>query len=204
MRSFFIVAAAFLAPSIADAFQGPGMSRTASRGAWRPSEAAANSPRHHVAVVRKALSSHSHREEEGVDIPKPAQGRVGADARSHGALAGGAAFALAVAAAAAEPALAAAPGWVAPTRLALDPALLYFEFAFVCRIVLSWYPQTDLNKAPQNLVAWPTEPLLRPTRQVVPPAFGVDVSPIVWVMICSFLREILLGQQGLLTLLSNK
>lgn len=39
-----------------------------------------------------------------------------------------------------ETAMAAAPGWVGPVKLVLDPILLYFEFAFVARIVLSWYP----------------------------------------------------------------
>ncbi|CAM9395361.1 unnamed protein product, partial [Ectocarpus sp. 4 AP-2014] len=97
-----------------------------------------------------------------------------------------------------------APAWVGPTKLVLDPILLYFEFAFVARIVLSWYPKLDLNSAPQNLVAWPTEPILRPTRAIIPPAFGVDISPIVWVMICSLVHEILLGQQGILNLMSNK
>lgn len=101
-------------------------------------------------------------------------------------------------------AAAAAPEWVGPTKLVLDPLLLFFEFAFVARIILSWYPALDLNSAPQNLVAWPTEPILKPTRAVVPPAFGVDISPIVWVMICTFLHEILLGQQGILNLISNK
>lgn len=38
------------------------------------------------------------------------------------------------------PAAAVAPGWVWPTKLILDTLLLYFEFAFVARIVLSWYP----------------------------------------------------------------
>lgn len=33
---------------------------------------------------------------------------------------------------------------------------------------------------------------------------GVDVSPIVWVALLSFLNEILLGKQGLLLLLSQK
>lgn len=31
--------------------------------------------------------------------------------------------------------------------------------------------------------------------QVVPPAFGVDISPIVWVAFLSFLKEILTSQQ---------
>lgn len=34
-----------------------------------------------------------------------------------------------------------APAWVGPTKLVLDPILLYFEVAFVARIILSWYPK---------------------------------------------------------------
>ena len=70
---------------------------------------------------------------------------------------------------------------------------------FIFRIILTWYPQVDLNKLPFNLVAWPTEPFLVPTRKVVPPLGGVDITPIIWVGILSLLREMLLGQQGLLT-----
>ncbi|NET31153.1 MAG: YggT family protein [Cyanothece sp. SIO1E1] len=74
---------------------------------------------------------------------------------------------------------------------------------FIFRIVLTWYPQVDLNQLPYNLVAWPTEPLLIPTRKLVPPIGGVDIAPIIWVAILSLLREILLGQQGLLTMISR-
>lgn len=49
-------------------------------------------------------------------------------------------------------------------------------------------------------MAWPTESLLRSIRNVVPPAFGVDITPIVWLGIFTFVHEILLGQQGLLTM----
>lgn len=72
---------------------------------------------------------------------------------------------------------------------------------FIFRIVLTWYPQVDLNRFPFNLVAWPTEPMLVPLRKLVPPIGGVDITPIIWVGIFSLLREILLGQQGLLTML---
>ena len=74
---------------------------------------------------------------------------------------------------------------------------------FIIRIVLTWYPQIDLNSLPWNLIAWPTEPFLVVTRKVVPPLGGVDISPIIWVAICSFLREILIGQQGLLTMIAR-
>nr|WP_255524832.1 YggT family protein [Nodosilinea sp. FACHB-13] len=72
---------------------------------------------------------------------------------------------------------------------------------FIFRIVLTWYPQADLSKLPFSLIAWPTEPLLVPMRKLVPPIGGVDIAPVVWVGIVTLLREILVGQQGLLRML---
>ena len=57
---------------------------------------------------------------------------------------------------------------------------------------------------PFKAIIWPTEPLLVPVRSLVPPAFGVDISAIVWIMLLSFLREILTGPQGILTLIENQ
>ena len=74
---------------------------------------------------------------------------------------------------------------------------------FIFRIVLTWYPQAELGRLPFSLVAFPTEPFLAPTRKLVPPIGGVDISPIIWVGIFSLLREVLLGQQGLLTLMMH-
>ncbi|WP_315786039.1 YggT family protein [Fischerella sp. JS2] len=74
---------------------------------------------------------------------------------------------------------------------------------FIFRIVLTWYPQVNLNRLPFNLVAWPTEPFLIPMRKLVPPIGGVDITPIIWVGIFSLLRELLLGQQGLLIMMSR-
>ncbi|MGB5963415.1 MAG: YggT family protein [Coleofasciculaceae cyanobacterium] len=75
-------------------------------------------------------------------------------------------------------------------------------FLFIFRIVLTWYPQVDLNRLPFNLIAWPTEPFLIPVRKIVPPIGGVDISPIILVGVFSLLREILLGQQGLISMIS--
>ncbi len=73
-------------------------------------------------------------------------------------------------------------------------------FLFIIRIVLTWYPQVEGDRFPFNLVTIPTEPFLKPTRKVVPPIGGVDISPIIWVGIISLIREVLLGQQGLITM----
>jgi YggT family protein len=86
--------------------------------------------------------------------------------------------------------------------LSLGIVLGLMTFLFIFRIVLTWYPQLDLNRFPFNIVAWPTEPFLIPLRKIVPPIGGVDITPIIWVGIFSLVRELLIGQQGLLTLLS--
>jgi len=74
---------------------------------------------------------------------------------------------------------------------------------FIVRIVLTWYPQVDAQKLPFSLAVIPTEPILKITRAVVPPIGGVDISPIIWVGLISLLREVLLGQQGLITMSLN-
>ena len=86
----------------------------------------------------------------------------------------------------------------------LGPTFALFTVLFLFRVVLSWFPKYDLNEFPYNLVAWPTEPILKGTRAVIPPVAGVDIAPLVWVAITSFFSEILLGPQGLLTLLQKK
>ena len=83
----------------------------------------------------------------------------------------------------------------------LGPFLAVMTLLFICRIVLSWYPQFELTRFPFSLVAIPTEPFLAPVRKLVPPLGGVDISPIIWIGIFSLLRELLLGQQGLLRMM---
>ena len=84
--------------------------------------------------------------------------------------------------------------------VSLSLILGLMTFLFIFRIVLTWYPQADLNSFPFNIVAWPTEPFLAPVRKIVAPIGGVDITPIIWVGICTLAREILLGQQGLITM----
>lgn len=74
---------------------------------------------------------------------------------------------------------------------------------FIFRIVLTWYPQVELTRFPFNLIALPTEPFLRPLRKIVAPIGGVDITPIIWVGIFTLMREILVGQQGLITMVNH-
>jgi YggT family protein len=96
--------------------------------------------------------------------------------------------------------LAETDAWVAPVATVLDPTLNFLAFAMLCRVVISWYPNQKVNEFPFNVVAWPTEPLLKLIRGAIPPAFGVDITPIVWFGVFTFCHEIFLGQQGLFTM----
>lgn len=89
------------------------------------------------------------------------------------------------------------------SNLILSLVLGLMTFLFIFRIILTWYPQAELNRFPFNIIAFPTEPFLVVLRKLVPPIGGVDITPIIWVGIFSLAREILLGQQGLLTMLAR-
>ena len=87
--------------------------------------------------------------------------------------------------------------------IAISLLLGLMTILFIFRVVLTWYPQAELSKFPFNLVVVPTEPFLRPLRKIVSPIGGVDITPIILVGVCTLLREILVGQQGVITMALN-
>ncbi len=89
--------------------------------------------------------------------------------------------------------------WLSGLNLVLGLALALWTLLFLFRIVLTWYPQVDLSRGAMRLIGAPTEPLLAPTRRLIQPIGGVDVTPVVWVGLLSLVRELLVGQQGLVT-----
>ncbi|CAM6101196.1 unnamed protein product [Calypogeia fissa] len=96
------------------------------------------------------------------------------------------------------------PGTAQLATSLAGPFINIFNILFIVRIVMSWYPGIPVKKFPFFLAYNPTEPVLGPTRKVIPPVGGVDVAPVIWVAIMSFANEVLLGKQGLLVLLSQQ
>ena len=88
--------------------------------------------------------------------------------------------------------------------LILGILLSFLTLVFLIRLILTWYPKIDLNKGFWLLIAIPTNSILNFTRKIIPPIGGVDVGPVIWIGILSFLREILVGQQGLLKIAIQK
>ena len=88
--------------------------------------------------------------------------------------------------------------------LTLGILLSFLTLVFLIRLILTWYPKVDLNKGLWLFIAVPTSSILNFTRKVIPPIGGVDVGPVIWIGIISFIREILVGQQGLIKLAIQK
>ena len=84
--------------------------------------------------------------------------------------------------------------------LTLGILLSFLTLVFLIRLILTWYPKVDLNKGLWLFIAVPTSSILNFTRKLIPPIGGVDVGPVIWIGIISFIREILVGQQGLIKL----
>ena len=82
----------------------------------------------------------------------------------------------------------------------LGIALSYLTVVFLIRLILTWYPKIELNKGLWLFISIPSSSILNLTRKLIPPIGGVDVGPVIWIGVISFLREILVGQQGLLKL----
>ena len=78
--------------------------------------------------------------------------------------------------------------------------LSYLTIVFLIRLILTWYPKIDLSKGLWLFISIPSSAILNLTRKLIPPIGGVDVSPVIWIGVISFLREILVGQQGLIKL----
>ena len=78
--------------------------------------------------------------------------------------------------------------------------LSFLTLIFLIRLIMTWYPNIDSSQGLWIIVKLPTNMILRITKQIVPPIGGVDITPVIWIGLISFLREILVGQQGLIKL----
>jgi len=87
--------------------------------------------------------------------------------------------------------------------ISLGLFLSYLTLVFLIRLILTWYPKIDLSNGLWLLISLPSNYILNLTRKLIPPIGGVDVGPVIWIGIISFLREILVGQQGLIKLALN-
>ncbi len=85
--------------------------------------------------------------------------------------------------------------------ITLGLTLSLLTLAFLIRLIMSWYPKIDVSKGLWIIVLLPTSSILKFTKKVIPPIGGVDVTPVIWIGIISLIREVLVGQQGIIKLI---
>ena len=85
--------------------------------------------------------------------------------------------------------------------ITLGLSLSLLTLAFLLRLIMSWYPKIDTSKGLWIIVLLPTSSILKFTKKIIPPIGGVDVTPVIWIGIISLMREILVGQQGIIKLI---
>ena len=83
----------------------------------------------------------------------------------------------------------------------LGLSLSLLTLAFLFRLIMSWYPKIDTSKGLWIIVLLPTSSILKFTKKIIPPIGGVDVTPVIWIGLISLMREILVGQQGIIKLI---
>ena len=75
----------------------------------------------------------------------------------------------------------------------LNLLLTVFTVAILIRVLLTWIPNLDPSNPLVKLLSQVTDPLLLPARRFIPPVGGMDLSPIVVILVL----------QGLLMLLQR-
>ena len=70
--------------------------------------------------------------------------------------------------------------------------LTVLTWAILIRVLLSWIPNLDRGNALVQLLAQVTDPVLEPARRIIPPIGGMDISPIV-VLLLRLLQQLLLS-----------
>lgn len=83
----------------------------------------------------------------------------------------------------------------------IDPLLFFLWIVVLVNVILSWLISFNVVNLHNQFVAaiWRlataiTEPFLGPLRRVIPPLGGIDFSPLVLLLIISFLRGWLMPQ----------
>ena len=64
--------------------------------------------------------------------------------------------------------------------------------AILIRALLTWIPNLDPSNPLVRLLNQITDPLLQPARRLIPPMGGMDLSPIVVIVVLQLLQRLLL------------
>lgn len=69
----------------------------------------------------------------------------------------------------------------------------FFYLLIIVRIFLTWIPSIDWHQQPIKAVREVTDLYLEPFRRIVPPVGGLDLSPIVALIVLQILQGLIVG-----------
>lgn len=69
--------------------------------------------------------------------------------------------------------------------------VLLLSLLVVVRVVLSWVPSVDYGQPLIMLIVRITDPVLQPVRRVLPPMGGLDLSPVVAILLLNLAEQLL-------------
>lgn len=74
----------------------------------------------------------------------------------------------------------------------LNLLLTVLTVAILIRALLTWVPNMDPGNPLVRLLNQITDPLLQPARRLIPPMGGMDLSPIVVIVVLQLLQRLLM------------
>jgi len=77
--------------------------------------------------------------------------------------------------------------------LAVQSLFQLCYMVLLVRMVLSWVPGVSLQHPAVQFVHRVTDPVLDPIRRVVPPVAGLDLSPLVAILLLSLIQRAVVG-----------
>ena len=73
----------------------------------------------------------------------------------------------------------------------LNLLLTALTAAILIRVLLTWIPNLDPSNPLVRLLNQITDPILAPARRLIPPIGGMDLSPIVVILVLQVLQKLL-------------
>ncbi len=72
----------------------------------------------------------------------------------------------------------------------VSDAVQLLTLLIVVRAILSWIPTTDYGHPIIRVVMRTTDPVLEPVRRILPPLGGLDLSPIVAILLLQLVGQL--------------
>lgn len=83
----------------------------------------------------------------------------------------------------------------------VDGAVRLLTVLVIIRVLLTWVPSVDYGHPLIRLIVRITDPILLPVRRILPPMGGLDLSPIIAILLLNLAGQLL--HQLLLSLLAS-